>query len=104
MEKHRKKFSKSFLDFVEKNKKNIEIFDTPSYFDDIPRYHKIIHETDMANSYEIYYKKYKKLSKEIISAISRGLKYSAKDYAEAIDFMTRSYSPTKKFLRIIMAY
>ncbi len=60
-------------------------------------YHKIIHETDMANSYEIYYKKYKKkLSKEIISAISRGLKYSAKDYAEATDFMTRSYESYKE--------
>ena len=92
-----KNSQKAFLDYVEKNKKNIEIFDTPSYFDDIPKYHKIIHETDMANSYEIYYKKYKKkLSKEIISAISRGLKYSAKDYAEAIDFMTRSYESYKE--------
>ena len=92
-----KNSQKAFLDYVEKNKINIEIFDTPSYFDDIPRYHKIIHETDMANSYEIYYKKYKKkLSKEIISAISRGLKYSAKDYAEAIDFMTRSYESYKE--------
>ena len=55
-----KNSQKAFLDFVEKNKKNIEIFDTPSYFDDIPRYHKIIHETDMANIYKNYYKKYKK--------------------------------------------
>ena len=27
----------------------------------------------------------------MISAIERGMKYSAKDYAEAIDFMKRSY-------------
>ena len=44
----------------------------------------------------------KKLSKEMISAIERGMKYSAKDYAEAIDFMKRSYESYKKYLRIIM--
>ena len=30
------------------------------------------------------------------AAISRGLKYSAKDYAEAIDFMKRSYESYKE--------
>ena len=46
----------------------------------------------MANNFQVYYKKFKKkLSKEMISAIERGLKYSAKEYAEAIDFMKRSY-------------
>jgi Asp-tRNA(Asn)/Glu-tRNA(Gln) amidotransferase A subunit family amidase len=46
----------------------------------------------MANNFQVYYKKSKKkLSKEMISAIERGLKYSAKEYAEAIDFMKRSY-------------
>ena len=76
---------------------NIEVFDTPSYFDDIPKYHKIIHETDMANNFQAYYEKSKKhLSKEMISAIERGLKYSAKDYAEAIDFMKRSYESYKE--------
>ena len=87
-----KESQKSFEFFIKTFEKNIEVFDTPSYFDDIPKYHKIIHETDMANNFQGYYKKSKKkLSKEILSAIERGLKYTAKDYAEAIDFMKRSY-------------
>jgi len=92
-----KESQKSFEFFIKTFEKNIEIFDTPSYFDNIPKYHKIIHETDMANNFQDYYKKSKKkLSKEIISAIQRGLKYTAKDYAEAIDFMKRSYESYKE--------
>ena len=92
-----KESQKSFEYFIETFKKNIEVFDTPSYFDDIPKYHKIIHETDMANNFQVYYKKSKKkLSKEMVSAIERGLKYSAKDYVEAIDFMKRSYESFKE--------
>jgi Asp-tRNA(Asn)/Glu-tRNA(Gln) amidotransferase A subunit family amidase len=92
-----KESQKSFEFFIKTFQKNIEVFDTPSYFDDIPKYHKIIHETDMANNFQGYYKKSKKkLSKEMISAIERGLKYSAKDYAEAIDFMKRSYESYKE--------
>ena len=73
-------------------KKNIEIFDTPSYFKDIHKYHQIIHETDLANNFGLYYKKYKKkLSKPMQDAIVKGNKHSAKEYAEAIDFMKRSY-------------
>ena len=87
----------SFEFFIKTFKKNIEVFDTPSYFDLIPKYHKIIHETDMANNFQNYYKKSKKkLSKEMITAIERGLKYNAKDYAEAIDFMKRSYESYKE--------
>jgi Asp-tRNA(Asn)/Glu-tRNA(Gln) amidotransferase A subunit family amidase len=92
-----KESQKSFELFIETFKKNVEVFDTPSYFDDIPKYHKIIHETDMANNFQGYYKKSKKkLSKEMVSAIERGMKYSAKDYAEAIDFMKRSYESYKE--------
>ena len=92
-----KESQKSFELFIEAFSKNIEVFDTPSYFDDIPKYHKIIHETDMANNFQGYYKKSKKhLSKEMVSAIERGLKYSAKEYAEAIDFMKRSYESYKE--------
>ena len=87
-----KKSRDAFEFFIKTFKKNIEVFDTPSYFKDIKRYHQIIHETDMANNFQEYYKKSKnKLSKEMQLAISRGIKYSAKDYAEAIDFMKRSY-------------
>ena len=46
----------------------------------------------MANNFAMYYKKYKtKLSKYMQTAIAKGNKYSAKDYAEAIDFKRRSY-------------
>ena len=33
----------------------MEVFDEPSYFKDIPKYHQIIHETDMANSFQDFY-------------------------------------------------
>jgi len=92
-----KESQKSFEFLIQTFKKNIEVFDTPSYFDDIPKYHKIIHETDMADNFEVYYKKSKKkLSKEMINAIERGMKYSAKDYVEAVNFMKRSYESFKE--------
>ena len=87
-----KKSRESFEYFIKSFKKNIEIFDTPSYFKDIHKYHKIIHETDLANNFGLYYNKYKnKLSKPMQDAIVKGNKHSAKEYAEAIDFMKRSY-------------
>ncbi len=87
-----KKSRESFEYFIKSFKKNIEIFDTPSYFKDIHKYHKIIHETDLANNFSVYFKKFKnKLSKYMQDAISNGNKYTAKEYAEAIDFMKRSY-------------
>ena len=86
-----KKSRESFEYFI-KSFKNIEVFDTPSYFKDIHKYHQIIHETDLANNFSLYYKKYKnKLSKFMQTAIAKGNKHSAKDYAEAIDFRKRSY-------------
>tara|TARA_Y100001935_G_C17284350_1_gene499420 strand:- start:14 stop:1342 length:1329 start_codon:yes stop_codon:yes gene_type:complete len=87
-----KKSRESFDYFIKSFKKNIEVFDTPSYFKDIHKYHQIIHETDLANNFSIYFKKYKKkLSKYMQNAIINGNKHSAKEYAEAIDFMKRSY-------------
>ena len=91
-----KKSRESFEYFI-KSFKNIEVFDTPSYFKDIHKYHQIIHETDLANNFGIYYKKYKsKLSKYMQTAIAKGNKYSAKEYAEAIDFKKRSYESYKE--------
>ena len=87
-----KKSREAFEYFIKSFKENIEIFDTPSYFKDIHKYHQIIHETDLANNFSVYYQKFKKkLSKYMQDAISNGNKYSAKEYAEAIDFMKRSY-------------
>ena len=86
-----KKSRESFEYFI-KSFKNIEVFDTPSYFKDIHKYHQIIHETDLANNFSVYYKKYKsKLSKFMQSAIAKGNKYTAEEYAEAIDFKKQSY-------------
>ena len=87
-----KKSRESFEYFIKSFQKNMEVFDTPSYFKDIHKYHQIIHETDLANNFSVYFKKFKKkLSKYMQDAITRGNKYSAKEYAEAIDFMKRSY-------------
>ncbi len=87
-----KKSRDAFEYFINSFKKNIEVFDTPSYFKKIHKFHQIIHETDLANNFALYYKKYKKkLSKYMRDAINKGNKHSAKDYAEAIDFMKRSY-------------
>ena len=92
-----KKSREAFEYFIKSFKKNVEVFDTPSYFKEIPRYHKIIHETDMSNNFQNYYKQSKKkLSQKMIDAIERGQKYSAKDYAEAIDFMKQSYNSYKE--------
>ena len=86
------KKSREAFEYFIKSFKNIDVFDTPSYFKDIHKYHKIIHETDLANNFSVYYKKFKsKLSKYMQDAISRGNKYSAKEYAEAIDFRKQSY-------------
>ena len=87
-----KESQKAFEFLIKSFKKNIEVFDTPSYFDEIPKFHQIIHETDLANNFGIYYKKYKsKLSKYMQTAIAKGNKHSAKEYAEAIDFKKQSY-------------
>ena len=87
-----KKSRESFEYFIKSFKKNIEVFDNPSYFKDIHKYHQIMYETDLANNFGLYYKKYKKkLSKPMQDAIVKGNKHSAKEYAEALDFMKRSY-------------
>ncbi len=83
---------KAFQFLTKKFKKNIEIFDEPSYFKDIHNYHQIIHEADMANSFQKFYKNSKtKLGKKLVEAIERGMKYSASQYTEAVDFMEQSY-------------
>ncbi|MEK9561560.1 MAG: amidase, partial [Pelagibacteraceae bacterium] len=68
-----KKSRESFEYFIKSFKKNIEVFDTPSYFKDIHKYHQIIYDTDLANNFSLYFKKYKKkLSKIMQDAIIRG--------------------------------
>ena len=77
---------KIFEKFVKEQGSNVEIHDTPSYFKDIMKYHKIIHETDMAYAFSDYYKNYKnKLGKELVKAIERGQNYKSRDYVEAVE-------------------
>ncbi len=87
-----KESQKAFEFLIKKFKKNIEIFDEPSYFKDIHYHHQVIHEVDMANSFQKFYKNSKKkLGKKLVEAIERGMKYSASQYTEAVDFMEQSY-------------
>ena len=77
---------KAFEKFLKDQGSNVELHETPSYFKDIMRYHKIIHETDMAYSFSDYYKKAKnKLGKELVKAIERGQNYKSRDYVEAVE-------------------
>ena len=77
---------KIFEKFVKEQGSNVEIHDTPSYFKDIMKYHKIIHETDMAYAFSDYYKNFKnKLGKELVKAIERGQNYKSRDYIEAVE-------------------
>ena len=86
------KKSRDAFEYFIKSFKNIEVFDTPSYFKDIHKHQQVLHETDMANSFQKYYKNSKKkLGKKLIEAIERGMKYSASQYTEAKDFMEQSY-------------
>ena len=92
-----KKNQEIFNYFIKSFKKNVEVFDEPSYFKDIFKYHKIIHETDMARSFSDYYRLSKKsLGKNLIKAIERGKKYTAYEYGEAIDFRSRAYESYKE--------
>ena len=92
-----KKNQEIFNYFIKSFKKNVEVFDEPSYFKDIFKFHKIIHETDMARSFSDYYRLSKKsLGKNLIKAIERGKKYSAYEYGEAIDFRSRAYESYKE--------
>ena len=52
----------------------------------------------MAYSFEDYYKKSKnKLSKELIAAIERGMKYSSKDYSKALESREYFYNLFEEF-------
>jgi len=87
-----KESQKAFQFLIKKLKKHIEVFDEPSYFKDIHKFQQVVHETDMANSFQKYYKNSKnKLGKKLVEAIERGNKYSAGQYTEAKDFMEQSY-------------
>ena len=86
-----------FMDELDKDAKNgfeeikdelkgkIDEIELPEGFIDIPEWHKVIMESDMARSFSAEYTKSKhKLSNNIIEAIERGMKYTAVEYNNAL--------------------
>ncbi len=88
---------KDFDRFLKKIAQHVTVYSNPTSFEKIFDYHKIIHETDMAYNFFSTYKKHKKkLGKNMVEAIERGLSYKAKDYAEAVDQMAIIYDSFKE--------
>ena len=88
---------KIFEKFLSKNEKIIKVEDSLSYFEDIFKYHKIIHETDMAYSFKDYYNNFKKqLGSKLVEAIERGMTYKSSDYVEALEYREFIYNDFKE--------
>ncbi len=65
-------------------KGKIDEMELPEGFANIPKWHQIIMESDMAQSFSAEYKTSKnKLSNKIIEAIERGMKYTSVEYNDA---------------------
>ena len=61
-----------------KLKGKVDEIELPDGFKNISDWHKIIMESDMANSFSKEYKSFKnKLSNKIVEAIERGMKYTS---------------------------
>ena len=74
-----------FDELKDKLKGRVDEIELPEGFNDIPSWHKIIMESDMARSFSEEYKKSKdKLSDTIIETIERGQKYTAVEYNDAL--------------------
>ena len=76
---------KGFEEIKDELKGKIDEIELPEGFVDIPEWHKVIMESDMARSFSSEYTKSKhKLSNNIIEAIERGMKYTAVEYNNAL--------------------
>jgi Asp-tRNA(Asn)/Glu-tRNA(Gln) amidotransferase A subunit family amidase len=74
-----------FEEIKDELKGKIDEIDLPDGFKNIPNWHKIIMESDMAQSFSKEYKMSKnKLSDKMIEAIERGMKYTSVEYNDAI--------------------
>ena len=68
-----------------KLKGKVDEVELPEGFKGIPEWHKIIMESDMANSFSKEYKSFKnKLSDKIVEAIERGMAYTSLEYNDAL--------------------
>ena len=76
---------KGFEEIKDELKGKIDEIELPEGFVDIPEWHKVIMESDMARSFSAEYTKSKhKLSNNIIEAIERGMEYTAVEYNNAL--------------------
>ena len=76
---------KGFEEIKDELKGKIDEIKLPEGFVDIPEWHKVIMESDMARSFSAEYTRSKhKLSNNIIEAIERGMKYTAVEYNNAL--------------------
>ena len=76
---------KGFNEIKDELKGKIDEIELPEGFVDIPEWHKVIMESDMARSFSEEYTKSKhKLSNNIIEAIERGINYTAVEYNNAL--------------------
>ena len=76
---------KGFEEIKDELKGKIDEIELPEGFVDIPEWHKVIMESDMARSFSAEYIKSKhKLSNNIIEAIERGMEYTAVEYNNAL--------------------
>ena len=76
---------KGFEEIKDELKGKIDEIELPEGFVDIPEWHKVIMESDMARSFSAEYTKSKhKLSNNIIEAIEKGMKYTAMEYNNAL--------------------
>ena len=83
-----------------KNKLNgkIDEVELPDGFKSIAEWHKIIMESDMANSFSKEYKSSKnKLSDKIVEAIERGMKYTSIEYNDALSKIDVANTYFKQF-------
>jgi len=73
-----------FEEIKDELKGKIDEMELPEGFANIPKWHQIIMESDMAQSFSAEYKTSKnKLSNKIIEAIERGMKYTSVEYNDA---------------------
>ena len=74
----------AFEEVKDELKGKVDEMELPEGFANIPKWHQIIMESDMAQSFSAEYKSSKnKLSDKIIEAIERGMKYTSVEYNDA---------------------
>ena len=81
-----------------KLKGKVDEIELPDGFKNISDWHKIIMESDMANSFSKEYKSFKnKLSNKIVEAIERGMKYTSVEYNDALAKIDAANAYFKQF-------